>query len=321
MKIGFVTCTPDKLAHYFPTIAEPDFLPAEPPFTPDDQIAVDQLRQRGYEVAPIVWGCAVNTLHHFNLIVIRSPWDYMDSDENKNNFIAWVKHLEQAGLKVCNPSNFMRWMLDKHYLQHLDNEGIAVIPTRYYEIGSHIHLLDIFRRQGEFILKPCISAAGIGLFHIDTEQAAKLHQNEINIKLQTCSYMEQDFIKEITSSGEWSLIFLGGTYSHAVHKKPGVNSILVHAERGGSLSFSQQPASHLIEFAISVYNKMFAALHHATGTVCDPDSILYLRIDIIDTSSGPLLIECEGVEPELFFRAQDNAKEKFYLAVKKILNN
>lgn len=36
-RIGIVTCGAEKLADYFPTAAEPDFVPTEPPFTPDDQ--------------------------------------------------------------------------------------------------------------------------------------------------------------------------------------------------------------------------------------------------------------------------------------------
>lgn len=39
-RIGLVTCGAEKLADYFPTAAEPDFVPTEPPFTPDDQLLV-----------------------------------------------------------------------------------------------------------------------------------------------------------------------------------------------------------------------------------------------------------------------------------------
>jgi hypothetical protein len=39
-RIGIVTCGAEKLADYFPTAAEPDFVPTEPPFTPDDQLLV-----------------------------------------------------------------------------------------------------------------------------------------------------------------------------------------------------------------------------------------------------------------------------------------
>lgn len=311
MKIGFVTCAAEKLPYYFPTLAEPLFVPVEPPFTPDDQIAVDALRERHHEVHAIVWGSAIQSLQSFDLIIVRSPWDYMDSDENKSQFLQWLNDLESAGLCVANPMQFMQWMLDKHYLQHLGDAGVSVIPTQYYEKKSTLNLLEHFAERGQFVLKPCISAAGIGLFHIKTKEEALTYQEEINQRLQTCSYMLQDFIEEITTEGEWSLIFLGGKYSHALHKKPGPASILVHAERGGSLSFERQPAQYIVDFANAVYEKIFPAFSKATRVVCDPQLVLYLRLDIIDTKKGPVLIECEGVEPELFFRAKSGAEMMF----------
>lgn len=319
MKIGFITCAPEKLPYYFPTLAEPDFVPVEPPFTPDDQIAVTELRKHGHEVKPIVWNTKIHALLDFDLIIVRSPWDYIENDENKSRFMQWINDLEQSGLRIANPAKFMQWMLDKHYLEHINKEGIAVIPTHYYEKGSSLNLLQQFELRGQFIVKPCISAGGAGLYHIKTADDAVKYQMEITNRIKTCSYMLQDFIQEITTNGEWSLIFLGGKYSHALHKLPGPNSILVHAERGGSLSFSCQPKKHVIAFANSAYQKVFSAFKKATQVECDLQLVLYLRLDIIETHSGPVLIECEGVEPELFFRAKSKSETDFYNAILSVL--
>jgi len=48
-RIGIVTCGAEKLADNFPTAAEPDFVPTEPPVTPDDQLLVDELQRRGHQ--------------------------------------------------------------------------------------------------------------------------------------------------------------------------------------------------------------------------------------------------------------------------------
>jgi hypothetical protein len=77
----------------------------------------------------------------------------------------------------------------------------------------------------------------------------------------------------------------------------------VQAEHGGSLAFDQKPAQHIINFAKSTYEKITPAFFTATGKHSELADILYMRLDIINTTSGPVLIECEGVEPELFFRA------------------
>jgi len=319
MKIGFVTCSAEKLSTYFPTLIEPHFVPVESCFTPDDQIAVNELRKQGYQVDPIIWGQSIASLPHFDLVIVRSPWDYMDNPENKQQFLTWIADLEQSGTRISNPVSFMLWMLDKHYLRDLQTENVQIIPTQYYEKGAHLNLASYFSKNGPFVLKPCISAAGIGLFYISTIEEALHYQKEMNQQLQQSSYMLQPFVNEIMTAGEWSLIFLGGKYSHAVHKKPGNNSILVHAERGGSLSFPVEPSSSLIHFANDAYVKIFSAFRKTIQSPFNDDTIIYLRLDIIETEQGPVVIECEGVEPELFFRAGAGSEKKFYEAVKKLL--
>lgn len=318
MNIGFVTCNAKTFGTFFPTAAEPHLIPTEPLFTPDDQLAVDELRRHGFVVQPIVWGCAIATLHHFDAIIVRSPWDYMDSDKNKSRFLAWIHQLEEAGLLVLNPAHFMQWMLDKHYLKHLQAQDVQTISTDYYEMGASLNLLEQFETRGQFVIKPCISAAGIGLFHIKTADDANRFQHEVNQRIQHCGYLLQDFVEEITTHGEWSLVFLGGIYSHAVHKKPAEGSILVHAERGGSLHFAQPP-KHIIQFAMQAAEKILPAYEEATDLTFDPELLLYLRFDIIDADCGPLLIECEAVEPELFFRARPASVILFSETVVKIL--
>ena len=46
-----VSCHPDRFSSYYPTAAEPEFVPMEASITPDDQILVDELRRRGHQVA------------------------------------------------------------------------------------------------------------------------------------------------------------------------------------------------------------------------------------------------------------------------------
>jgi glutathione synthase/RimK-type ligase-like ATP-grasp enzyme len=307
-KIGFVTCHPTKLKDYYPTIAEPNFLPTEPPFTPDDQLAVNTLRELGHSVEAIIWGCPIEQLKQFAGVIVRSPWDYMDTTENRTAFMHWITTIADTGITILNPPKMMEWLLDKHYLDDYHKKGINVIPTQYLPKAVDLNLAAEYQSRGEpFVLKPCISAAGIGLFFIDSLETAVAKQTAFTEQLKKNDYMLQDFVPEIRTHGEWSLIFLGGKYSHAVHKKPGNESILVHAEQGGSLNFNTQPSSHIIEFAKTVFSKI------------DHTPVLYLRIDIIDTSTGPTLIECEGVEPELFFRAQPASVNLFCHSISKLL--
>lgn len=288
MKIGIVSCHNDILKKYFPTIAEPSLVPIESMVTPDDQIAVDALRKNNFQVQPIAWGAPIETLKSFDLLIIRSLWDYQDCDAKKTNFLNWINAVEQAGLLIVNPPNFIRWNLDKHYLQHLSEKEVNVIPTIYYEKKSTVNLQDVFNRRGSFIMKHCVSAGGENLFFIDSYNTAAKYQADINSLLRTNSFMMQNYIPEIKENGEWSLIFIANKYSHAIHKLTGKDSIFVHAERGGSFIFADKPKSSLIEFAKRVAAKVPEAFHYATKDYYNENMLLFLRIDIIETKRGLL---------------------------------
>lgn len=302
MHIGFITSEAEKLKGYFPTLTEPHLIPKELPFTPDDQIAVDFLREKGLKVSYFRWGQDVEKLKMFDLVVMRSPWDYSHTDESISKFINWLDCLKSADVKIENPPQFLRWLIDKSYLIDLEKAGVPIVPSK---LVKNIDLAQTYASRGAFVLKASISAAGRNLFLIDSPKLAKDFQPEYTELCKHKTFILQPYIEEIKTQGEWSLVFIDGIYSHAVHKKPGENSILVQAEKGGSVRFSDPP-SDIIEFTQNNLPKITSG--------CNP---LYLRIDIIPTNKEPLVSECEGVEPELFFRAKKSSVELFYEGIMK----
>ena len=93
---------------------------------------------------------------------------------------------------------------------------------------------------------------------------------------------------------------------------------MIHAERGGSLHFPVTPSADVIDFAHYAYKQILPAYKQATGHTCSDSNVLYMRIDIIETKNGPVLVECEGVEPELFFRAHPGSEVSFRLAIERM---
>ncbi len=313
MRIGLVTCVPEKLRDYFPTAAEPDFVPTEPPFTPDDQILVDELRRHGHSVEPVIWGGVVEGwTGRLDRLVIRSPWDYMDSDRQRRQFMQWLADLDQKGIAVENHPRLMAWLTDKRYLLDLEAAGVPVVPTRTVAPGEPLRLAEAFARWGPLIIKPCVSAAGAGLAFLTSSSEALAFEAEFKDRVQPQWYLVQPFLPEIRDRGEWSLVYLGGVYSHAVHKLPGAGEILVHAEQGGSLRFADPPVAVQAagDQALARLEEAFAVrLPKETKAVRFPP--LYLRVDVIESAAGPLISECEGVEPELFFRARPGSEQRF----------
>ncbi len=311
LKIGVVVCHAEKLYSYFPTAMEPDFLPSEPPFTPDDQLLVNELRSRGHQVDPIIWGCAIDALvRQYDILVIRSPWDYMDTDSSRAEFFHWMHALGETALPVKNTPQVMTWLTDKHYLLDLQQAGIPIVPTIYAELNSGIVLAECF--PGPLIIKPAVSAAGVGLHSLDTSGKVQNFEQTFAELVKKQAFLIQPLLAEIHTNGEWSLIYLGGVFSHAVRKVPAPDTVLCHAEHGGTLEFGAPPAAvrDAGDFAVERLPKAFQ-FGHPEAEIARLFPLLYLRIDVIETSRGPLISECEGVEPELFFRARPGSEKRF----------
>lgn len=308
-RIGIVTCGAEKLADYFPTVAEPDFVPTEPPFTPDDKLLVDELRRRGHQVSAVVWGAETSQLtDRFDRLIIRSPWDYMDSDEQRHGFLRWLEQLAATGLVVENEVAVMLWLMDKRYLLDFAAVGVPIVPTQLVPLGESFDLAAFVEQHVAAIIKPAVSAAGAGLEFLPDQQSARALQSEFTNRCQRGAQLVQPFLPEIQTNGEWSLVYFGGAYSHGVHKLPARGQIMVHAERGGSLRFADPPPGvrQLGDQTAAAAPRAFA---HREGRSCRMP--LYLRIDVIETATGSLLSECEGVEPELFFRARPGSIAQF----------
>ncbi|WP_145087290.1 ATP-grasp domain-containing protein [Anatilimnocola aggregata] len=304
-----MTSGAEKLADYFPTAAEPAFVPTEPPFTPDDQLLVDELRRRGHHVSAVVWGVETSQLmDRYDRLIVRSPWDYMDSDEQRKGFLRWLEGLGATGIAVENELPVMLWLMDKCYLLDFAAVGVPIVPTQLIPVGETLDLEALVEQHIAAVIKPAVSAAGAGLEFLPNRQAAQAFQQEFVDRCQRGAQLVQPFLPEIQTNGEWSLVYFGGEYSHGIHKLPARSQIMVHAERGGSLRFADPPAvvRELGDRSAAAVPRAFA--NSGVGSCRMP---LYLRIDVIETPAGALLSECEGVEPELFFRARFGSAPRF----------
>ena len=198
--------------------------------------------------------------------------------------------------------------MDQRYLLDFAAVGVSIVPTQLIPVGESFELETFVEQHVAAVIKPAVSAAGAGLEFLPDRQTAQAFQQEFTERCQRGAQLVQPFLPEIQTNGEWSLVYLGGDYSHGVHKLPARGQILVHAERGGSLRFAGPPVvvRQLGDQAAAAVPGAFA--NRGDRSCRMP---LYLRIDVIETASGGLLSECEGVEPELFFRARPGSAARF----------
>jgi glutathione synthase/RimK-type ligase-like ATP-grasp enzyme len=304
MKVGFVTCK--DLSRFFMS-------KENPLLTHDDQVVADELQKRGHAVIPIPWGSPIDGLRDLDLMVVRSPWDYMDSPENRRGFFLWLKELQSVGLPLKNDVGLMLWNLDKQYLGDLAIQGVPVVPTRFVPPGelTETNVKSYFDENGPVVLKPCVSAGARDTFLIKTPQ--KLGELEdLNGKVggdfesfqNGRFFMMQPFFESVQSFGEWSLIFFNGEYSHSVRKIPKSGGWLVQDELGGTVRSEEAPQD-VIAQASNAVTQISAAYKYCSGRELN-DLPFYARIDLLHEDSGEALIgEVELVEPELFFLNRD----------------
>jgi hypothetical protein len=116
--------------------------------------------------------------------------------------------------------------------------------------------------------------------------------------------MVQEFMDSIVSEGEWSLIFLGGQFSHAVLKTAKPGDFRVQHDFGGKSQVAD-PQAHILECAILAVR--------AAGTT------LSARVDgVVGRTRYEdqfRVMELELIEPALFLTSHPQATDRFADAI------
>ena len=97
-------------------------------FVIDDDVAVPALEAAGWAVDVLPWRQRTTPWEAFDLVVVRSTWDYWDDVEG---FLSVLRAIDTATL-LANPMTVLSWNLSKTYLRDLEDRGIPVVPTRWH---------------------------------------------------------------------------------------------------------------------------------------------------------------------------------------------
>ena len=255
-----------------------------PTLNDDDRLLIPALAALGVTAVPAVWDSGQVCWDEFQGVLIRSSWDY---HLRPLEFLDWIARLERGGVRVWNPGALLRWNHHKRYLRDLAARGVATVPTRWLARGEPADLRALLAEVGwrEAVIKPAVSASAFGTWRSSTETASR-DQSRLEELLSTGDVMVQPLLSEVGDAGEWSLVFLGGSFSHAVLKRPAAGDYRVQWEFGGS-AVSAAPARRLIADA----ERVLAAA---------PGDALYARVDGVEREDRLVLMELELIEPHLF---------------------
>ena len=256
----------------------------QPLTTADDQILADALTRRGVDVTPIPW----TEIDPYSIIdappvLLRSTWDY---HRKPTLFRSWLDAFADSGRRLWNAAEIARGNIDKIYLKDLDAAGIAIPRTRWLDRADNASIAAIMNEENwdRAILKPRIAATAYGTFLI--ERGNELDDQSFG-PANASGALLQEVVPEVARDGEVSLVYVSAAFSHAVIKRAQQGEFRVQKDFGGTVAVTN-PSDAIRSFADRV-----------VATV--PADCLYARVDVVESSRGPLLMELELLEPELYF--------------------
>jgi glutathione synthase/RimK-type ligase-like ATP-grasp enzyme len=247
----------------------------------DGELLLTALARAGADPHPAVWDDPAVDWPGFDGVLVRSVWDY---PSRRESFLTWSR----ACRKTANPQDVLTWNTDKHYLGDLSAAGVPAVPTVFVPPGMKLEA-----PAGDYVLKPTVggSAADTGRFRGPDRRAADLVER---LHAQGRSVLVQPYLPGIEADGETSLVFLGGSYSHAVRREPlltglGERRPVVVADVLSTIRPVQpSPAQH------EVARRALAAVPGGG------QRLSYARVDLIPGPTGPVLLELEATDCFLF---------------------
>lgn len=269
----------------------------------EDRILAEAFRAVGCDVSRVDWADPHVDWRRFDAAVIRQTWDYFD---RLDEFLAWLDRVESLTM-IVNPIEVIRWNCDKRYLVELAAAGVPTVPTIVIERQDRgPELTDLMDRDGfdEAVIKPAVSGAGRETYRIKRSEADR-HEATWQRLVSAESMLLQPFMPAIVEHGEVSLIVIDNKVTHAVRKIAAAGEFRVQDDHGGTV---HPHASSPLETAAA-----------RTALAAVPGPVSYARVDLIETPDGPLVMELELIEPELFFRHEADAAARLADAVVRVI--
>ncbi|MEU8968909.1 hypothetical protein AB0D11_06465 [Streptomyces monashensis] len=260
----------------------------------DLPVLVRALQDGGAEAEARYWDDENADWGAYDLVVIRSTWDY---SWRAAEFEEWVERVA-ARTRLANPASVVRWSMDKRYLGELAAAGVPTVPTSYIAPGEAIRL----PTGHEYVIKPTSGAGARFAARYTPDEHEAARRQLARMHAEGFAAMVQPYVRGIDVSGERALQFLGGR--------------LLHASRKGAVLAPGTPydAAKVAHPNLARWEPTEAELavaERALASVPGGPELLYARVDLVDGEDGtPRLMELELVEPNLFLWLHPGSLER-----------
>lgn len=267
------------------------------------------LRRAGVAADVVCWDDESVDWGRFDAALLRSTWDYAD---RLVEFRAWLGVVVER-TRLVNPIDVVEWNIDKHYLAALAVDGVPVVPTVFVEVGDDVPLLD--PDVDVFVVKPAIGAGSKGARRCLPDEVAEhvslLHAAGVAV-------MVQPYLDQIDEHAETSLVYLGRGGGAGAAVSSGSDMEFDHAFSKGAILRSTDvdevgglfAAEEIGPRIATPAERALAERVLRSSPVAALGPLAYARVDVVPTSSGPVLLELELIEPSLYFDVADGAADR-----------
>ena len=273
----------------------------------DDPNVVEALRDRGVEADRPVWDDASVDWSSYDLVVIRSTWDYT---LRRAEFVSWVASL---GDRVQNSPGVIAWNSDKTYLDDLAGSGLAVVPTAFVAPGGAVPEL-----HGELVVKPTVSAGAIDTGRFGPAAHGLARDLIARIHASGRTVMVQPYLASVDTVGETAVVCLDGIPSHVLRKRAVLRPDEVAPVREGDIGAAEAMYEDDLVVASTATDAELAFAADVLGRVTERFGAapLYARVDMVAGDDGsPVLMELEAVEPYLYLDESPGALDRLVDAI------
>ena len=264
---------------------------------PDSPTLLDALAREGIDAQLVAWDAPV-AFEHYDLVVIRSTWDYV---ARPDAFLAWARSIE----RLANPYWAIEYSSDKHYLADLAARGHRVVETVFCDVGDEPRFI-----AGDVVVKPAVGAGsgGAARYRAHEHEAARRHVEALHRDGRDA--LIQPYVSSVDTRGERAVIVIDGEITHAMTKAAMLN--VEESVRTAQFRRDQMSRADL-EPEVRDY---------AENLLGDErfGDLLYARVDLVATNAGWALMELELVEPNLFLTFDEAAPQRLAAAIARTLS-
>jgi hypothetical protein len=264
----------------------------------------------GIALAHCVWSDPAVDWAAFDLVVVRSTWDYL---AHLDGFRAWLAAMDRLG-NLANPAPVIAWNLDKTYLVDLAAAGVPVVPTRVCHRMEAVEEA-LAGLPGERVVKPVVSAGSqrTGRFGPGDVRAAEL---AAAILAGGTDVLVQPAVPSVATEGEVCTLVFDGRVSHAARRGPllALGGGLV----GGTYTERVAPEPPTAARASLVAATVSAVADIVGDRFGVAEPLLYARVDLVALEDGTeAVLEVELAEPSFFLDTAPAAAATFAAAVRR----